>query len=122
MAQQVIRLARPMPLLRRRHEEHHPPRHGEYYIVQVGDTLSLIATRYKTTVGALMRANRLTSDIILIGQSLVIPGQGRHGGPPPPHQTATYYTVQGGDTLSQIAAKYNVSLGALAQLKQSTPQ
>lgn len=99
-----------------KHEQHHEPRHGEDYIVQVGDTLSLIATRYKTTVGALMKANRLTSDTILIGQSLFIPGRGKGRHAPRAHHPGTYYTVQGGDTLSHIAAKYRVSLGALAQV------
>jgi LysM repeat protein len=44
------------------------------YVVQAGDTLSLIANRFGTTVAALQRANNLASaDVITVGQVLVIP-------------------------------------------------
>jgi LysM repeat protein len=43
------------------------------YIVQSGDTLNAIAARFGTTVQAIMDANGLTSDEILIGQVLIIP-------------------------------------------------
>lgn len=44
------------------------------YVVQSGDTLSLIANRFDTTVEALRVANGLKSaDVIVIGQVLVIP-------------------------------------------------
>jgi LysM repeat protein len=44
------------------------------YVVQPGDTLSLIATRFGSSVTAIQQANGLAdSDVILIGQVLVIP-------------------------------------------------
>lgn len=43
------------------------------YVVQAGDTLGAIATRFGTTVPALQAANGLTGTIITIGQVLVIP-------------------------------------------------
>ncbi len=43
------------------------------YIVQSGDTLNEIATRFGTTAQAIMSANGLTSDIIQVGQVLIIP-------------------------------------------------
>ncbi len=43
------------------------------YVVQAGDSLSLIAARFGTTVDALRTANRLTTTIINIGQVLIIP-------------------------------------------------
>jgi LysM repeat protein len=43
------------------------------YTVQEGDTLSLIATRFGVTVEAIQQANGLTSDVITIGQQLIIP-------------------------------------------------
>jgi LysM repeat protein len=44
------------------------------YVVQQGDTLSVIANRFGTTVQALIDANNLPSaDDIVIGQTLVIP-------------------------------------------------
>jgi hypothetical protein len=44
-----------------------------YYTVVQGDTLSSIAARFGTTVHAIMQANGLTSDIIYVGQVLLIP-------------------------------------------------
>jgi LysM repeat protein len=43
------------------------------YIVQAGDTLNAIAARYGTTAQAIMAANGLTSEIIQVGQVLIIP-------------------------------------------------
>ena len=44
------------------------------YIVQPGDTLSSIASRFNISVDALMAANSLTDANIFAGQQLVIPG------------------------------------------------
>ncbi len=44
-----------------------------HYVVQQGDTLSIIASRYGTTVEALREANGLTSDLLNIGDELRIP-------------------------------------------------
>ncbi len=49
--------------------ESNPIRH----VVQSGDTLWLLSRRYNTTVDAIKRLNRLTSDILNIGQVLLIP-------------------------------------------------
>jgi len=46
----------------------------EYTVVR-GDTLSGIAKKYSVTVKDLYEANRLTSDVILIGQKLKIPSK-----------------------------------------------
>ena len=43
------------------------------YVVQSGDTLDAIAVRYGTTISAIMAANGLGSDLINVGQVLVIP-------------------------------------------------
>jgi membrane-bound lytic murein transglycosylase D len=45
------------------------------HVVKAGDTLGAIAIRYGTTVAALRSANKLTRDIIVPGQRLVIPGR-----------------------------------------------
>jgi LysM repeat protein len=42
-------------------------------VVAAGDTLTQIATRYGTTVGAIQQANGLRTDVINIGQVLLIP-------------------------------------------------
>lgn len=46
---------------------------GVSYTVVQGDTLSGIANRFGTTVPAIMQANGLTSDVIYVGQVLLIP-------------------------------------------------
>jgi len=43
------------------------------YLVRPGDTLFSLARRFNTTVEAIRRANGLEGDLILVGQSLVIP-------------------------------------------------
>ena len=43
------------------------------YIVKKGDTLSHIALRFRSTVKAIKNANGLRSDLIIIGQTLVVP-------------------------------------------------
>lgn len=50
---------------------------GRAYVVRPGDSLSVIAARHGTTVGALRTANRITGDKIMVGQELVIPEGGR---------------------------------------------
>lgn len=43
------------------------------YVVKSGDSLSLIAQRYDSSVAAIKRQNQLTSSVLRIGQILVIP-------------------------------------------------
>ncbi len=50
-----------------------PTATAKTYIVVSGDTLQRIATKFGVTVTALKTANKLTSDVIKIGQKLVIP-------------------------------------------------
>ncbi len=52
------------------------------YVVQAGDTLSSIASRFGTTADAVKELNGLTSDIITIGQQLLIPSGDNPGSPP----------------------------------------
>lgn len=47
---------------------------GNTYIVQKGDSVSRIASRFNITVEELMQANNLTTTTLQIGQVLVIPG------------------------------------------------
>jgi LysM repeat protein len=44
-----------------------------FYVVVSGDTLSSLAVRFNRTVAAIKTANNLTSDLIRIGQRLLIP-------------------------------------------------
>ena len=71
----------------------------EYYLVRKGDTLSAIGASFGVSTGALRSLNRLDGDRIVPGQKL------RLRTPPPADRVDTdgVYTVQRGDTLSEIA-------------------
>ena len=43
------------------------------YVVKMGDSLSGIAARYRSNVGAIKRRNGLQTDVIQVGQKLFIP-------------------------------------------------
>ena len=82
------------------------------YIVQAGDTLSGIATRYGTTYQHLAAINGISNpDIIHVGDHIVIDGVVS-----PQSSDDEYYTVQPGDTLSEIAARYGVSWQWIAEV------
>ncbi|MCZ7573639.1 MAG: LysM peptidoglycan-binding domain-containing protein [Ardenticatenaceae bacterium] len=93
------------------------------YTVQPGDTLLAIAARFAVTIEALRQANGLSSDMLQIGQVLVIPVPTPTAAPAapaaePPVATPTTalvtvgqpYTVQRGDTLNLIAQRFGVSV------------
>lgn len=88
------------------------PAYSFYYTVQPGDTLSHLARWYGTTVQAIMSANGLHSTRIYVGQVLYIPSGGGGGGGGGCSQV---YIVRHGDTLSQIARWYGVSVHAIAR-------
>ena len=79
------------------------------YTVKAGDTLWNIAKKYNTTVEELMKLNNLTSDLIMIGKVLKIPMASM--------STSTHiYTVKAGDTLWNIAKRYNTTVEKLMYL------
>ena len=98
------------------------------YVVQVGDTLDEIAREHGTTVDAIVELNGISNPSrIDPGQEIKIPTEYPSPTPVPtvtPQPTSTplptslpvTYTVQQGDTLSSIAARYGVSAVELAQL------
>ena len=88
--------------------------------VRPGDTLSAIATRYGTTVPALVAANEITNpNQIYAGDTITIPSIPAPPTPAPPPAPATpapaltTVVVRRGDTLSSIAARYQTTVGAL---------
>ncbi len=86
-----------------------------YYVVKSGDTLAAIAAAHGTTQEKLAAANGIRNpNILILGQRLVVPCKGG-GTKPPAGGTCTWYTVQGGDTLTKIAAKYGTTVQAIAQ-------
>ncbi len=79
--------------------------------VRYGETLSVIAARYRTTVASLMDANGLRSaNRIWSGQQLRVPG----GGPSVAAVAASgRYTVQRGDNLWTIARRFGTTVDRL---------
>ena len=80
------------------------------YTVQSGDTLSGIAAQYGTSWQTLQQLNGIADpNLIYPGQVLKVPDGA-------PSQSVTTYTIQSGDTLSGIAAKYGTSVSDLVAL------
>lgn len=82
------------------------------YIVQSGDNLYIIASKYNTTVNALKEANNLVSDNIVVGQVLTIPGDIESTGDNYIPDLNTY-VVKKGDSLWSIANLYGVTVDDL---------
>lgn len=78
------------------------------YIVKKGDSLWTIANKYSITVEELKAANDLKNNLLTIGQTLKIPTTA-----PQPTGEYTVYTVKSGDSLWDIANKYNTSVDTL---------
>ena len=77
------------------------------YTVQKGDSLYSIARKYSTTIGKIKDLNNLTTNLLSIGQVLLIPTD---------TNLETTYTVQKGDSLYSIAKKYDTTVDRLKQL------
>lgn len=80
---------------------------GSRYVVQSGDTLNAIASRFGAGLSALVAANPQIADpnLIFAGQIIAIPGNLPSSG--------SKYVVQSGDTLSKIASRFGVALPVL---------
>lgn len=77
-----------------------------YYTVQAGDSLWIIGTKHATTVDAIKTINNLSSDQIMPGQILKVPGAVSPAGGIP---NSVVYTVKAGDSLFLIGQKFGVS-------------
>lgn len=86
------------------------PAGADIYVVQPGDTLSLIAKRTGVPAADLAAANGITNQhLVRAGQQLQVPSKAKAAAKPAPAapQLQTY-TVVSGDTLSGIARKVGV--------------
>ncbi len=91
---------------------------GNTYVVKSGDSLWSIANRYNTTVDAIKQLNNLTSNTLSVGQVLKLPtstGPSQGG-----TSIGNTYVVKSGDSLWNIANRYNTTVDAIKQLNNLT--
>lgn len=81
------------------------------YTVSKGDTLYSIAKKYNITVDELKKINNLNNNNLNIGQQLTLPSKETNES-----TEYTTYTVQKGDSLYQIAKKYNTTIDNLKKI------
>ena len=96
---------------------------GGRVTIRQGETLSEISERYGVSVERLMQLNRISDPTrVVAGDSLILraPAPTRNGGGGPGRNGGggTTVTVQPGDTLSEIADRYNISIERLIQLNR----
>ena len=103
--------------------------------VSAGDTLGELARAHQTTPGVLMEVNGLRSDMIRVGQDLLIPRAVRDLGEytqmrdarvarvrnQPRDGERRAYVVRAGDTLWNISRRYDVTVGTLARWNAMAP-
>jgi membrane-bound lytic murein transglycosylase D len=94
--------------------------------VKSGDSLSVIAERYKTSISAIMNMNGLKSrNYLMIGWNLKIPTQGGSSAIYLEEGQVVEYVVKKGDSLWKIANNYNTTINAIQSinnLKSTTLQ
>lgn len=89
------------------------PSNSNYYTVKSGDSLWSISKKYGLIVDELKQANNLTSNLISVGQNLLIPKKEA--------ETSTNeYIVKKGDTLYAIANKYSTTVDNLKSINNLT--
>ncbi len=74
----------------------------QYHVVKRGENLSKISNRYRISVRALKRLNKLRGSLLKVGQKLRLK-----------EKPGSIHIVRRGDTLWRLAQKYSVSLNKL---------
>ena len=87
------------------------------YTVASGDSLWSIANRFGVTVNDLKSANGLTSNLLSVGQVLIIPTAGSSTPGSPTYNT---YTVASGDSLWSIANRFGTTVDTIKTLNNLT--
>ena len=102
-------------------DELRPRKPAREYQVKPGETLSRIAADHDVTLAALLQVNRIADpNAVYPGQTLLIPGDAESGERRalrlqigPARSGYFYYTVQPGDTMSEIARNLNTTMLAI---------
>ena len=89
------------------------PAGSNYYTVKSGDSLWSISRKLGITVDELKSVNNLSSNLLSVGQNLIIPVKEAQ-------DTSDEYVVKRGDTLYSIARKYNTSVDNLKSINNIT--
>lgn len=85
------------------------------YTVKKGETLSSIAKAHQTTVGDIMRLNKMNSDSkLIIGEKIKIPKTSEKNSKANTKNQS--HVIKEGETLSQLAAEYNTTVGDIMRL------
>lgn len=103
-----------------------------YHTIKSGETLSVIANKYKTTTAAIMKLNGMKKTTIVAGQKIKVPtgsvsytqsttaSSNNKASSSTAVSSGGSYTVQKGDTLGVIAQKYGVTVKALQAANNMT--
>jgi membrane-bound lytic murein transglycosylase D len=99
----------------------------EHYRIRRGDSLIRIASRFDTQVGLLREVNNLRGNMIRAGDTLMIPNSAaweeslaladRGGG----NSVRRGYTVRRGDSLYEIASRFDVSIDEIISWNKLDP-
>ena len=87
-----------------------PVLNENYYIVKAGDSLWSISKKYGISVDKLKDINNLDSNLLSIGQKLLVKDTSSS------EDVGVYYTVKAGDTLYGIAKSYGLSVDELKSM------
>lgn len=105
-------------------EEKPTPEKTKRITIRWGDTLTALARKYDTTVAKLVSLNGISNpNLIYAGETLLVPVNTNNGGNNSSISDGTLesngirktYTVKRGDTLSQIALRFNTTVRAIAR-------
>ncbi|MGX9419457.1 LysM peptidoglycan-binding domain-containing protein [Vibrio sp. WJH972] len=89
------------------------------HVVKSGESLSIVAKRYGTSVDRLLETNKLKSTTLRVGQVLLVGGTSSPSISTPNSQVienkVIIHTVKPGEYLGQLATRYNVSVTSIKQ-------
>ncbi len=89
-----------------------PPPPTEWHTVRRGESLSVVAKRYRMKVSQLKQMNNLRSNIIRVGTKLRVRGEVDEDYT----DTVTWYRVRSGDSLGSIATRFRKSVNSLMRM------
>ena len=89
------------------------PADAVVYTVKQGDRLSIIALWYGVTTASIKTTNKLASDAVYVGQTLVILA--------PPRRPLNYI-VQRGDSLEKLALRFNTTVEIIRLANKMGPE